>query len=163
MRGNLEKAGRPEIGHLDDALLGDEHVSRSQVAMDDALAMRVIHRVADLARVVERARQLERAFTLDDRFERVAGHVLHHDEEDVVLLLGGDHSDDVGMTERGEQTGLAGELAEVQILFVRDLDRDFLFDPRVFGEIHAAETATPQRRENAVFPDRLPAKEHLCR
>ena len=35
---------------------GDEHVARPQVAMEDAGAMRVIDRVADLAGEVERAR-----------------------------------------------------------------------------------------------------------
>ena len=67
------------------------------------------------------------------------------------------------MAQRGEEPGLAHQLTEVEILPVWNLDRDFLVDPRVFRQINAAETAASQGRENAVFPDRLSAKEHLCR
>ena len=95
-------------------------------------------------------------------FERVAGHVLHHDEEDVVLLLGGEHGDDVRMAEAGEQARLAQQLAEVEVLPVRNLERDLLVDPRVFREIDAAKAAAAEGREDAVLPDGLSAKEHLC-
>ena len=95
MRGDFEEARRAEVGDLDHALIGDEHVARPQIAMDDALLVRVIHRVADLAGVVERAIEIERAVALDHRFERVARHVLHHDEKHIVLLLGGEDGDDV--------------------------------------------------------------------
>ena len=54
--------------------------------MDDAGAMGVIDGVADLTGVVERAGQIERAVALDDRFERVTRHELHHDEKDVVFF-----------------------------------------------------------------------------
>ena len=67
------------------------------------------------------------------------------------------------MAERGEQARLAQQLAEVEVLAVRNLDRDFLVDPRVFREIDAAEPAAAKGREDAVLPDRLSAKEHLCR
>ena len=40
--------------------------------MDDAVLMRVIDRVADLAGVVERARQIDLAVARNDRLERVA-------------------------------------------------------------------------------------------
>ena len=63
--------------------------------MQHALAVRVIDGVADLAGVVERARHVERAFARDDRLERLARHELHHDEEDVLLLLRGQDRDDV--------------------------------------------------------------------
>jgi hypothetical protein len=33
---------------------------------------------------------------------------------------------------------------------------------QVFREIDAAEAAASEGREDAVFPDRLSAKEHLC-
>ena len=67
------------------------------------------------------------------------------------------------MAQRGEQPRLAQQLAEVEVLPVRNLDRDFLVDPGVFRQIDAAEPAASQGRQDAVFPDRLSAKEHLCR
>jgi hypothetical protein len=72
VRGDLEEARGAEVGHLEQALLGDEHVGGSQVAVNHALAMRVIDGVADLAGEVERARQLERALPDDHLLERLA-------------------------------------------------------------------------------------------
>ena len=129
--------------------------------MQDAGAMRVVDRVADLAGEVERARQVERAFAPDDVLQRLAGHVLHHDEEHVVLLLGGEHGDDVRVAHRGEQPRLLHHLAEVEVLLVRDLDGDLLVDPGVFGEVDAAEAAAAERRQDAVLPDGLTAEEHV--
>ena len=67
------------------------------------------------------------------------------------------------MAERGEEPRFADQLAEVEVLAMRNLDGDFLVDPGVFREIDAAETAAAKWREDAVFPDGLAAKEHLCR
>ena len=125
-----------------------------------ALAVRVIDGVADLARVVERLRQLERAVAADDVLERFARHVLHHDEEDVVLLLGRQDRDDVRVVEAGEQAGFAEQFAEVDALAVGDLERDLLADPGVFGEIDRPEPAAAEGREDLVLPDGLTAKEH---
>ena len=131
--------------------------------MDDALLVRVVHRVADLAGVVERLGEIERAVALDHRFQRVARHVLHHDEKHIVLFFGGQDGDDVRMAEGGEQPRFAQQLAEVEVLAVRNLDRDFLVDPGVFRKIDAAEAAASEGRKDAVFPDGLSAKEHRCR
>ena len=92
--------------------------------------------------------------------ERLARHVLHDDEEDAVLLLGGRHADDVGMVQRREQARLAQQLTEIEILFVRDLDGDALVDPRVFGEVDRAEAATADGLEQPVLAERLAAKDH---
>ncbi len=95
---------------------------------------------------------------IDSRVSPV--HELHHDEEDVVLFLRRDDRDDVRMVERGEQPRLAQQLAEVDALFVGNLERDFLVDPGVFREVDRAEAAAADRRENLVFPDDLIAEEH---
>ena len=129
------------------------HVAGPQVAVDDALAVGVVHGVADLAGVVEGPRQVERALAIGDRLERLARHVLHHDEEHVVVALGGEHRDDVRMAERRQQPRLAQQLAEVQVLPVRNLERDLLVDPGVFGEVDGAEPAAAERREDAVLAD----------
>ena len=76
--------------------------------------------------------------------ERFARHVLHHDEEHIVLFLGGEHGDDVRMTHRGEQPRLLEQLAEVEVLLVRNLERDLLVDPRVFGEVDGTEAAAAE-------------------
>ena len=47
-------------------------------------------------------------------------------------------------------------------LLVRNLERDFLVDPGVFGQIDGAEAAAAERREDAVLADGLTAEEHRC-
>ena len=96
----------------------------------------------------------------DDVLERFARHVLHHDEEDVVLLLGGGDGDDVGMADAGEQPRLAQQLAEVELLPVRHLDRDLLVDPGVLREVDGAESAAAERREDLVLTERLAFEQH---
>ncbi len=61
VRGDLEEARRAEVGDLQHVVLGDEHVGRAQIAVDDALRVGVIDGVADLAGEIERAVQFERA------------------------------------------------------------------------------------------------------
>src|SRR5207249_5376451 len=68
--------------------------------------------------------------------------------------------DDVGVIEAREQARLAQQLAEVDALFVRDLERDLLVDPRVVREVDRPEAAAADRREDLVFPDDLSAKKH---
>ena len=139
----------------------DEHVGRPQIAVNDALRVRVIDGVADLAGEIERAVQIERALRPDDVLERLALHVLHHDEEDVLLFLRGDDRDDVGMADAGQQPRLAQQLAEIEALPVRNLDRDLLVDPGVLREVNSAESAAAERRDDFVFPETLTSEQHL--
>ena len=132
-----------------------------QIAVQDAGAVRVIDRVADLAGEIEREGHVEGAVAEDLLLERLALHVLHDDEEDVVLLLGREHGDDVGMAHRREQPRFLEQLGEVEALLVGNLQRDFLVDPGVFGQVHAAEAAAAERRNDAVLADGLPAEEHV--
>ena len=131
--------------------------------MQDALAVGVIDGVADLADVVERERQVEGSVARDDRFERLARHELHHDEEDVLLLLRRENCHDVRMIQGCEKTWFAQQFAEVDTLLVRNLERDLLVDPGIFGEVHGAEASAADRRQNLVLADDLVPKEHAGR
>ena len=162
VRGDLEKARGPEVGDFQQAAAGHQDVGRPQIAVEDPLAMRVIHRVADLADVVERERHVERPFAREDRLERLARDELHHDEEDVFLLLRGEDGDDVRVAEGREQPRLAQQLAEVDALLVRDLQRDFLVDPGVLGEVDRAEASAADRRQHLVFADDLASEKHVA-
>ena len=92
--------------------------------------------------------------------ERLAGHVLHDDEEDVVDLLGGENRHHIRVVERAQEPRLFQHLAEIEVLLVRNLEGDLLVDPGVFGQVYRAETATAEGRKNAVLTDSLTAKEH---
>ena len=67
------------------------------------------------------------------------------------------------MVQAGEQPRLAQQLAEVDALLVRNLERDLLVDPGVFGEVDRAEAAAADRREDLVLADDLTAEEHAAR
>ncbi len=160
MRRDLEEARRPEVADLEEAAVGDEDVRRPKVAVDDALLVPVIDRIRNLAGVIERLRQFEGAAIDDDRLERLARDVLHHDEEDVVLLLRGDDRDDVRMVEGGQEPRLR-QLAEVESLTVRNLDGDTLVDPRVLGKVDGAEPATAERLDDPVLAECLASEDHV--
>ena len=64
------------------------------------------------------------------------------------------------MVERGEQARLAQQLAEVEVLLVRNLERDLLVDPGVVGQEDRAKSSAADGRVDLVFPDDLTAKEH---
>ena len=87
--------------------------------MKDAGAVRVIDGVANLAGEIERAAYVEGAVTRDDVLERLSGDMLHHDEEDVLLLLRGEDGNDVRMAHRGKEPGLLQHLCEIEMLLVR--------------------------------------------
>src|SRR4029078_4285019 len=114
-------------------------------------------RVQDLTTEIERSRQLERAVAHDDVFERLALHVLHHDEEDAILFFRGEHCDDVRMAHRSKEPRLLDHLVEIEVLLVWNFEGDFLVDPGVFSEVNRAEATTAQGRQNAVLTDDLTA------
>ena len=65
-----------------------------------------------------------------------------------------------GWLSAGEEARLAQQLAEIDALLVRDLERDFLVDPGVFGEVDGAEAAAADRRQHLVLADDLAAEKH---
>src|SRR5687768_1623846 len=122
--------------------------------------MRVLDGVANLTRVIERPREIQTAFARDHSLERVSGHVFHDDEEQVRLPVGRDDRHDVRMAQRGEQARLSQQIAEVDVLPVGNFEGDFLVDPRVFGEVHRAESAASERRQDFVLSDDLTSEKH---
>src|SRR5204863_1752883 len=82
------------------------------------------------------------------------------DEEDVGLAFRRENRDDIRMVERGQQARLPQQLAEVERLLVRNLERDFLVDPGVLREVDRAEAAAADRREDFVLADDLPEEKH---
>ena len=66
----------------------------------------------------------------------------------------------LGWLSAGEQPRLAQQLAEVEALLVRNLERDLLVDPGVFREVDGAEAAAAERREDLVLAERLAFEQH---
>ena len=159
--GDLEEARGAEVGDLGDAGLGDQDVARAQVAVDDALADA---RGRRRCRSGRRSRAPAARSSAPSRSEIASsvspGTYSITMKKTSSMPLGGEHGDDVGMAERRQQARLAQQLAEVEALAVRHLERDLLVDPGVFGEEDRAEAAAAERRQDLVLADDLVAKEH---
>ena len=97
----LERLGEPEVEHLDPALGRDLDVGGLQVAVDDAVLVRLLERLRDLERDAGGLLHRDGA-ALDAVGERVAGDQLHHQRGGALALLEAVDRRDVRMVERGE-------------------------------------------------------------
>ena len=132
--------------------------------MDDALAMRLVERVGDLAGNPQHIVGRQRSF-LQPRGERLALEQFHDEEIDLVATLarrsafGAKAADviqhaDVGMVELRNRPGFALEpCLELRIargVRGENLDSDHALEPRVTGAIDLAHASRPQRAKNFV-------------
>src|SRR4029079_19648591 len=101
---------------------------------------------------IQRPVQFERPPRGDEVFERLSLHVLHDDEENVFLLLGGGDGDDMGVADAREQARLSQQLPEVESLPMRDFNRDLLVDPGILREVDGTESAAAEWRDDLVLP-----------
>jgi hypothetical protein len=129
--------GQTKVEHLD-AVLVDQNVARFKVAVDDALAMRRVQSIEDLAR--QRKRLVQRQGSL----QRLALDVLHHQEVRPHVV----ERADVGMVQRSDGMRLALEaLAEAVVAF---LDGDGAVQARVARLPDFAHAAFAQRPKDLV-------------
>src|SRR5262249_8014745 len=151
---------RAEVGHLHQPFAADDHVRRAEIAVNDAASVRVIDRVANLADVVERHREIERAVACDDRLERFAGHVLHHDEEHVLRLFGREDAAGGGMFGGARGPRAAQHLYKSAALLGGSFQPPFLSAPLFFGELPPPNPAAADCREDFVLADDLSSEKH---
>ena len=112
--------------------------------MDDAGFVRDFEGVGDLDGVLDGARHRQR--TPHERLrERLAAHVLHHDEIEAVGGVDLVNRDDVRVNERGGRTGLADEPFVLPGLLTaanrQDLDGDLALEARIDGAPHFSHAA----------------------
>ena len=105
--GGVEVLGDPEVGQLDLALAGDHQVRRLEVAVDHAVLVRVVQRVADLDGQVDHLAPGERPALLEDVVEGHPVDVLHREVRGPLVPAEGQEADDVGVAELLEDLGLA--------------------------------------------------------
>ncbi len=153
--GHGERLGDAEVDQPGQAVRIDEHVRRLDVAMQDEVAVRVLHGFADAEKQLQplRRRQLPRTAI---RVDGLSLHVLH----DVVrLALAGDagveQPRDAGMIERGENLALALEPPDhlgVQGTRRQDLDRHLMPHETVdaLALVDHAHAAAADFRDDAI-------------
>ena len=157
--------GEAEIHQLGSGL-GEHDVAGLEIAVDDALAMRLVERVGDLDADLQYLRS--GSAPLRKRCgKRLALEVFHHQEVDVVLGADVVEHADVGMVAGRRWCGLrARSAAEFRVggeMSGQNLDRDDAIEARVAGAIHLAHSAGTERGLNFVRTEFCARGQGMCR
>jgi hypothetical protein len=155
-----DRAAQPCEAEIQDAdvvagpdLLADHDVGRLDVAMNDALRVGVRQPRRDLADQRERAPGRNRA-VVDQRAQRRARDVLHHQVGSAVPHTEVDDRDAVGMGQLAHHPGLAleprEELRVVRKWRMEELDRDELSDGNALGLVDHPHGARRHPLEDAI-------------
>ncbi len=116
-RGRVQVLGDPEIGQLDLAVGRDHQVRRLQIAVDDAMLVGVVQRVADLDSQLDHLAPGQVPAILEHFLQGLALDVLHGDVRGAAELAPRQEPDDVGMAELLEDLGFAFEpVADLALL-----------------------------------------------
>ncbi len=151
-------AGDAEVHDLDAAVLGDHHVRRLHVAMDDAGAMRVLERGEDAVDERRRAIGLQRSRTFGQLVERLAANKLHDHQQIRVRSEQLVDGRDFWMVQLGERGRFCPEpFHDVRVgeLRVEHFDRDLAIERLVDSFVDGAHAAAPKLSDNAIFADGL--------
>ena len=146
--------GDPEVGDLDLAVLGDEHVAGLDVAMDDAAGVRGRESASDAGPDARDLARRQRPAAAQDRREVLAVDQLHDDERAVRVLAVVVDGDDVRVVERGGRLGLLaearGEVGVAQVLGSEELEGDVAAEPGVGGAVDGRHPAAAEELDQAI-------------
>ena len=150
-----EGARDAEVGEQRVAALREQQILRLDVAMHDALLVRVVERTRDLARDAQRLVDRELLVATEMVAQRLALDVGHREPELAVGGLAGiQHGEDVRMRERGGEADLAPEALGAKRgreIGVEHLERDLAAVLLVRREIDRGHAATPQLTQEFVL------------
>jgi hypothetical protein len=156
----FKEFGETEVEHLHEAVAVREQVARLDVAVRDALFVRVLKAGGGLHRVADGFAHWEPAVRREPPVERVALDVLEHEEVRAAVAGHVVGVNDVRVIERGGGAGLVVEPVHVlgfeRALGRQHLERDAAAERGVFGEEHLAHAAGPDLVQNAVRPEAEP-------
>ena len=158
------RAGDAEVGDLEVAVLGHEHVLRLDVAVDDVAAVGGAEGGEDLLGGVDRLQRRERRAAPDDLLQVRARQVLHDDVVAAVRLAAVVDGDDVRVVQPGRRRGLAPEaLHELGVRGVglgQHLDRHLAVEQAVVAEVDPRHAARAELAAQLVAAaDELPGLE----
>ncbi len=151
-----DRAGDPEVDHLDLAVAADQHVARLDVAMDDAAGMGGGQRTSDGGGDAGGLARWERAVAPKDRREVLAVDVLHDDVRTGRVLPVVVDRDDVRVA---QGRGVLGLLAEpgrevrvAQVLGSQHLDRDLASELRIDRAVDGRHATLAEQLHEPIAP-----------
>jgi hypothetical protein len=154
-----DRLGKAEVENFDHAVWRDSDVRRFEIAVENTLLVRGVHRVGDLPGdgqgAIDRKRRARCRTRSDDLCQSLARHQLHHEGQDTVCLLQSVHLRDVWVIECRQQPGLALETrAARRVVGERrrqDLDGDRPFQSRIERAIDFSHPAGVDQRLDRVL------------
>ena len=147
-------AGEAEVGDLDLATVGDQHVLGLEVAVDDAGLVGGCDGCDHRDQQVERPLRLHRGLAGDQVAQRRALDVLHDHVGPAVVVALVEDGDHVGVREAGGGAGFAveaaGEVLVAAEVVVHHLHRDGAGEAAVGGEVDGGHAAAGELAEDLV-------------
>jgi hypothetical protein len=149
-----ERARHPEVGDPGGAVVGDEHVVRRDVPVEDPVAVRGGQCRADLPPEPQHVAPRQGSPVGEDLGQRTRGHVFHDQVHRAGVLEHVVHRDGVRVPQPGSQPRLAdGPFADVRARLVQELlDGHHAVEPLVPGPPHEAHRAAAEVSQEPVPP-----------
>src|SRR6185436_2901926 len=151
---HVGELGDAEVHDLHRAVGGDPDVGRLDVAVDDAVTMRVLEPAGSLRQDVDALRRRQRLAARDDAVEVLAGEVFLHQVRNAVLDAEVVDGDDVAVLQVDGDLRLAEEaVADLRLLGAAGLDRHPPLEEGVAPLVDDAEPAGADLADDGVLAD----------
>jgi hypothetical protein len=147
--------GEAEVEDFDPSIAREHHVSRFQVAVDDAPFVRRRQRVGERHGDFEEPAG-RKAARRNDQIQGLSLDELHREQPHSAHFLDRENCDDIGMIDRRERLRLAFESRQAFGIrrhgIRQDLDRDLAAELYVARLVHLSHPARAERGEDLVGP-----------
>ena len=148
--------GDAKVHELHVACRSDDDIGRFDVAMDDAVLMRMVEGVRQLGAPARGRFRIE-TIRGEPMRQLDSRHELHHDERVAIELADVVDGADVGMAQFRDGPGFAQKAIACRRrprrILPEDFDRDLASKPRVTRAIHDAHTARAERFHDFVMTE----------
>lgn len=145
----------PKVADLGPSILGEQHVLRLHVPVDDAFGVGRRQPLAHLCRDAHCLLHWQRAAFFQQRAQAATGEVLHHQIDIGLHDLESIDGDDMRMIQAASGAGLLDETPEGHLVGLggegQFLDGDRAVEKRVVGQVDGPEGTSAQHAHDVVF------------